>query len=41
MVLTYYYRRGVASDAAALVGRVHGHLLAALAEAGGVSDDAH
>ena len=41
MVLTYYYRRGIASDAAALVGRVHGHLLAALAEAGGVSDDAH
>lgn len=41
MVLAYYYRRGIDTDAAALVGRVHGRLLAALAEAGGACDDAH
>lgn len=35
MVLTYYYRRGIAPYAAALVDRVHGRLLAALAEADG------
>lgn len=35
MVLTYYYRRGIAAYAAALVDRVHGRLLAALAEADG------
>jgi mycobactin peptide synthetase MbtE len=41
MVLTYYYRRGIAPNAAALVDRVHGRLLAALAEADGGHDDAH
>ncbi len=41
MVLTYYYRRGIAVDAAAQVERVHARLLAALAEAEGGRDDAH